>query len=118
VRRAIAVQLDRQAGLLRAQDGEQFVRPLVRLPARDRLPHPAEHEPVALAFQGDGYQARAGLQGHEVGTQGRGDHERRAEHRVPREGQFGDWREDPDPDVAALARRQEKDGLGDVQLSG
>jgi uncharacterized protein (TIRG00374 family) len=116
-RRAVTVQLDRQLGFLRAQGGEQFVRPLVRLPARDRLPHGAEDEPVTLAFQGDGHQARARLQGHGVSAQGRGDHERRAEDRMPREGQLGARCEDPDPDVAAFGRREEENGLGDVQFS-
>ena len=38
------------------------------------------------------------------------------EDRMPREGKLGARGEDPDPDVAAFGRREEEDGLGDVQL--
>ena len=116
VRRAVAVELYRQLRLFCTQRGEQFARPLVRLPGRDGLPHPAEHEPVAVAFQGDGHQARSRLQRHGIGAQGGRDHERRAEDGMPREGKFGARGEDPDPDVAAVGRREDEDGLGDVQL--
>ena len=46
-----------------------------------------------------------------------GEHERRPEHGVAGERQLDPGREDPDPGVAALARRQDEDGLRQVQLA-
>jgi hypothetical protein len=46
------------------------------------------------------------------------EHERRAEHGMPREGQLERGCEDPNPRMAPGFGRQDEDRLGEVQLAG
>src|SRR4051794_15785200 len=117
VSRALAVELDRQPGLLYAEQSEQLLRAVVGLERERRLPHPTEDDPRAVAVEPDGHHARAGLEPQLVELERAAEDERRPEHRMAREGQLERRCEDAHPRVPVAGRRIHEHGLGEVQLA-
>ena len=116
--RAELVALDRQAGRGNAERREDALLVVGRFPARDRLLHPAEDDARAVALELDRDDAGDRLELDDDLLQRQPEHERGAEHGMPRERQLERRREDADPHVGVgRRRRQHEDGLGEVHLA-
>ena len=76
VLRAEVVQLDRQPRAFDAERGEELVGPREGLPGRNRLLHPAEDDPGALALELDGHDAGSGLEPDHDLLERQAEHER------------------------------------------
>src|SRR5581483_11337580 len=83
----------------------------------DRLLHPAEHDPCALAIELDRDDAAARLEPDHLELERRGEDEGSTEDRVPRELDLDPRREDPDPSVRGAGAGIDEDGLGEVDLA-
>ena len=116
MRRAEVVQLHRKLRPRDADRREQLRLVVVGPPRRDRLLHPAEDDPGALALEQHRHDAGARLEPDLDELERRAEHERGSEDRVPRERQLGRRGEDPDPHVPVRLRPVDVDRLGQVQL--
>ena len=117
VSHAVVVALDRQLGSADVQRTQEHVRVRIRLDARQRLAHPAEHDlPAPLAFELDRDDAALRLQLDHSALERRRQHPGGAETRMPGERKLGPGREDADPDRAALLRRQDEGRLREADL--
>ena len=112
---AEVVQLHRQ---LRAH-AEQVLQLLClrkALELGNRLLHPAEHDPRALALERHRHDTGASLEPELAELQRSAEHEGGAEDRMAGELQLGNGREDADACVAPLLGREHEDRLGEVHL--
>src|SRR5581483_8624856 len=102
---------DWELGAGDAQRLEQLLLALECRNGRDRLPHPAEHDPCPLALELDRDDAAARLEPDHLELERRGEDEGRTEHRVPREFDLDPGREDPDPSVRGASAGIDEDRL-------
>jgi hypothetical protein len=111
----LVVELDRQ---LRAEAEQLLDIPCLveRLVLGNRLTHPSERDPRALALERDRDDAGAGFELDLAELHRPREHVRGAEHRMAGERQLRRGREDANARMRVVLGREHEDGLGVVHL--
>src|SRR5437588_2351627 len=117
VRRPAPIQLHRQSRLREAQRIEKLALPLEGLALANGLLHPSEDGTTVAQLELHGDEPGAGLERDVLLAERRADDECRSEHGMTGERHLRLGGKDPNPDVSAFARWEQKDRLGEVHLS-